>query len=44
MLDNILKETEDRMQKALESTKDKFSHVRAGSNDTSKSGRNYFSS
>jgi len=30
MLDNILKETEDRMQKALESTKDKFSHVRAG--------------
>ena len=30
MLDTILKETEDRMHKALENTKDKFSHVRAG--------------
>ena len=30
MLDAILKEAEEKMQKSLENTKDKFSHVRAG--------------
>ena len=30
MLDAILKEVEEKMQKSVENTKDKFSHVRAG--------------
>ena len=30
MLDAIMKEAEDKMQKALDNTKEKFSHVRAG--------------
>ena len=30
MLDAIMKEAEDKMQKALDYTKEKFSHVRAG--------------
>jgi ribosome recycling factor len=29
MLDAIMKEAEDKMQKALDNTKEKFSHVRA---------------
>lgn len=30
MLDAIMKEAEDKMQRAIENTKEKFSHVRAG--------------
>ncbi len=30
MLDNILKDSESKMEKSLENTKEKFSHVRAG--------------
>ena len=35
MLDAIMKEAEDKMQKALDNTKEKFSHVRPGRENVS---------